>query len=109
MENIKLIAIAGAGTMGSSMAEIFSKFGYSVILYDISSEALNRALGLIKINQQTELSHNCFTPEESDALLSRIELTTCIDELERADFVVEAVIEDIGEQNISFGKKHLQS
>ena len=41
---LKTIAIAGAGTMGASMAGIFSAHAYDVILYDISPSALDRAL-----------------------------------------------------------------
>ena len=42
MREIKKIAIAGAGTMGASMAETFAKFGYEVVCYDIFEAALEK-------------------------------------------------------------------
>ena len=34
--DINNIVVAGAGTMGASMAQIFAKYGCNVILYDIA-------------------------------------------------------------------------
>ena len=44
MREIKNIAIAGAGTMGYSMAQAFAKFGYPVKLYDLFPAALEKAI-----------------------------------------------------------------
>lgn len=95
MREIRTIAIAGAGTMGASMAETFAKFGYDVICYDIFDAALERAENLISINQETEREHGFVTQEESEALMNRITYTTNIQELKAADFVVEAVLEKL--------------
>ena len=72
MREIKKIAIAGAGTMGASMAETFAKFGYEVVCYDIFEAALEKAKNLISINQETEQEHGIVTAEESKALMDRI-------------------------------------
>ena len=40
MIDIKKIVIAGAGLMGTSMAQIFGKHGYDVVIYDLVPEAL---------------------------------------------------------------------
>ena len=95
MREIKTVAIAGAGTMGASMAETFAKFGYDVISYDIFEAALEKAEKLISINQETEREHGLVSAEESEALMKRIRYTTNIQELEAADFVVEAVLEKL--------------
>ena len=49
MKKINHIAIAGAGTMGYSMAQAFAKFGYPVMLYDLFPAALEKAKHLIAI------------------------------------------------------------
>ena len=95
MREIKTVAIAGAGTMGASMAETFAKFGYDVISYDIFEAALERAEKLISINQETEREHGLVSAEESEALMKRIRYTTNVQDLEAADFVVEAVLEKL--------------
>ena len=38
--NIKNIVIAGAGTMGYSMAQIFAKYNFDVTIYDLKDEAI---------------------------------------------------------------------
>lgn len=92
---IHTVAIAGAGTMGSSMAQTFARSGYSVILYDIFDAALEKAKTLISLHQQTEIAEGAVTPEESAALVDRITLTGDPQSFRRADFVVEAVLENM--------------
>ena len=47
---IKKIVIAGAGTMGYSMAQIFAKYNYDVTIYDLKAEAIENAKKRIKEN-----------------------------------------------------------
>jgi pyruvate/2-oxoglutarate dehydrogenase complex dihydrolipoamide dehydrogenase (E3) component len=39
---IKTVVFAGAGLMGASMGQIFAKYGYDVVLYDIMPEAIEK-------------------------------------------------------------------
>lgn len=95
MREIKTIVIAGAGTMGASMAETFAKFGYNVVLYDIFESALEKARRLISLNQETEVKEEIITPEHSAQLLARIGYSGDVKEFKRADFVVEAILENL--------------
>ena len=95
MKSIKNISIAGAGTMGSSMAETFAKYGYSVVLYDLFPEALEKAKRLISINQETEVSEGLVSKEESEQLLARINFTHDINAFAHTDFMVEAILEKL--------------
>ena len=95
MKEIRKIVIAGAGTMGASMGQIFARYGYEVVLYDLFPAALEKAKNLIAINQKTEVAEGIVSAEESAALLARISYTAekaCFGE---ADFVVEAILEKI--------------
>ncbi|MBO5122243.1 MAG: 3-hydroxyacyl-CoA dehydrogenase family protein, partial [Oscillospiraceae bacterium] len=49
MRAISRVAIAGAGTMGYSLAQAFARFGYDVTLYDLFPAALEKAKGLIAL------------------------------------------------------------
>ena len=42
VHNISNIVIAGAGIMGSSIAQLFAGHGYRVVLYDINDEVLEK-------------------------------------------------------------------
>ena len=95
MREIKNIAIAGAGTMGYSMAQAFAKFGYPVKLYDLFPAALDKAKHLIAINQSAEVEAGNLTAEESQALCSRIAFTADLNDLADTDFLVEAILEKL--------------
>lgn len=95
MKEVKRIVIAGAGTMGSSMAQTFAKFGYMVTVYDIFEEALTKAKNLIAINQETEVKQNVVTEGASKELISKLSFSTDKEVFKDADFVVEAILEKI--------------
>lgn len=95
MREIQTIAIAGAGTMGASLAQAFAKYGYPVKLYDLFPAALEKARGLIRLNQQGEVDAGNLTAEESAALQQRITFMEKMEDLADTDFLVEAILEDL--------------
>ena len=70
MRTISRVAIAGAGTMGYSLAQAFARYGYDVTLYDLFPAALEKAKGLIALNQSTEVDSGKLTAEESAEVLA---------------------------------------
>jgi len=95
MKNIKNIVIAGAGLMGSSMAQIFSRRGYLVTLYDIAAVAIDKGRELIAIYQRALIDQGDLKEEESREILSRISYTIETDAFGEADFVIEAIVENL--------------
>lgn len=102
MAEIKMVTIVGAGTMGHSLAQAFAQGGYQVRLHDIKEEILQKARQLISANLQT-LADLGLLREDPPAVLSRIQTTTNIKEAaQQADFVIEAIIEDVGAKKEMF-------
>ena len=95
MGELNNISVAGAGTMGASIAETFAKNGYKVVLYDTFSSALEKAKRIISLNHETEIQHEIITKKESKDILDHITYTSDIGELANTDFLVEAVLEDM--------------
>jgi len=89
------IAVVGAGTMGNGIAQVAARAGLAVLLCDISDELLERGMRNIERNLQREVEKGRLDEKSTGELLARIERTTNIDELAAADFVVEAVTEDM--------------
>lgn len=87
-KDIRKVLLAGAGVMGSSFAQIFAKHGYEVILYDIAERSLEKARGVISVNQEAEVASGELTAEESAALVERITMTTSKEYFSQADFVL---------------------
>ena len=95
MREIKRIAIAGAGTMGASIAQAFAKFSYGVKLYDVFPAALEKAKQMITWNQQSEVAAGNLTEAESTVLQDRISFTADPRDLADTDFLVEAILENL--------------
>jgi len=87
--------IAGAGVMGSSFAQIFARHGYEVILYGHRAAALEKAKGVIAVNQQAEVESGELTEEESAALTDRITMTTDKKYFRTVDFLLETITENM--------------
>ena len=101
MKDIRRVAIAGAGTMGYSLAQAFSAAGYPVKLYDLFPAALDKARDMIALNQQTEVTSGKLTAEQSAALVGRISFTSRLEDLVDTDFLVEAILKSWRSSTIS--------
>lgn len=95
LENIKTVAVLGAGTMGNGIAHVFARAGYSVVLRDVEQRFLERGLESVAKNLDREIKKGKLPESERTAVLSRISLVTDMAAIATADFVVEAVPEKI--------------
>ncbi len=91
---IKTVGIVGTGQMGSGIGQVAAQAGFSVILYDINEEIVDRGLsniqkGLIRMTDRGKLSR-----EEQSKVLSRLTGTPVLEGLGEADVVIEAAPED---------------
>jgi 3-hydroxybutyryl-CoA dehydrogenase len=81
--------------MGNGIAHTAARSGLKVILYDLDQRFLDRALSTIAKNLDREVAKNKITADDKTAALSRITAAAQNPALEEADFIIEAVIEDI--------------
>ena len=72
---INNIVIAGAGIMGSSMAQIYAKYFDNVTLYNHREESLKKAEDRIKENVEILVKSGEMDKEAADKLLSSITYT----------------------------------
>ena len=91
--SIKKIGVVGAGTMGTGIAQVAAASGFEVILNDVEEDFLQRSLKIMD-KSLTKLSEKGRIEEDKENILSRIKMTTSLSDLKKADFVVEAVVED---------------
>jgi 3-hydroxybutyryl-CoA dehydrogenase len=95
LDQIKKIAVLGAGTMGNGIAHVFARAGYSVILRDVEARFLERGLETIGKNLDREVKKEKIAAADKPLTLSRIQPTTEVSALADADFAVEAVPEQL--------------
>lgn len=91
----KTIGVVGAGTMGSGIAQVAARAGYRVRLRDVKEEYLQRGLATIERNLARDVEKGRLSADEKSAISGRIETTTEWEALADADFVIEAVSEDV--------------
>jgi 3-hydroxybutyryl-CoA dehydrogenase len=89
------IAVIGSGTMGTGIAQVFAQSGFSVTLQDVSQPALERARGGIDKSLAKFVEKGKLSAVDRDATLGRLTTTIDLEALAAADFVVEAIIEDV--------------
>jgi 3-hydroxybutyryl-CoA dehydrogenase len=94
-EQIKIVAVLGAGTMGNGIAHVFARSGFTVILHDIDQRFLDRALDTIGKNLDREIKKGKLAESDRPAVLARLKPATDMAAIAAADFVVEAVPEKI--------------
>ncbi|WP_340701045.1 3-hydroxybutyryl-CoA dehydrogenase [Brevibacillus borstelensis] len=93
--NVQTIMVVGAGQMGSGIAQVSAQAGFQVILSDIKQEFVDRGLGTIHKNLSRNVEKGRMSEQEKADILSRITLSTDLADGEKADFVVEAVTENM--------------
>src|SRR5580704_3669232 len=95
VETIKTVAVLGAGTMGNGIAHVFARAGYHVILRDVEKRFLDRGLEAISKNLDREVKKGKITEADKPVIVARIKPVTDVSQLAPADFVVEAVPEQL--------------
>ncbi len=92
---IKTVGVVGCGLMGSGIAELVARKGYTVIVREINNDFLAKGLQRIQDSTAYAVKKEKMTAAEREALLARIRGTTQMDDLATADLVIEAAIENL--------------
>ncbi len=100
--NIKTVGVIGAGTMGNGIAQVFAQAGISVRLVDVAQPMLDRARGTIEKSLGKFVEKGKMTAADRDAAAARLSTSTSIDSLADADYVVEAIVENIDAKRALF-------
>ena len=96
LEDIQQIAVVGAGLMGHGIAQEFAFAGYQVHLHDVSQAQVDAGMERIRDNLQIFMENDLAEPDQIDETLDRIHGSDQLETVGReADFVVEAVIENL--------------
>jgi 3-hydroxybutyryl-CoA dehydrogenase len=92
---IKSIGVIGSGTMGNGIAQVAARAGLSVVVHDVNDQLLRKGLSAIDKSLQRDVDKQRVTAEEKLEIVSRIRTTTELADVCDADFVVEAITENL--------------
>jgi len=91
---IQTVGVIGAGQMGNGIAHVLSQSGYSVLLNDISQEALDHAIARVRKNMDRQLRSGKVSADDINSAMGRIKTTLDLAELGTSDLIIEAATED---------------
>ena len=90
-EAVDRIAVIGAGQMGCGIAQAVSAKGLSVLLVERDDNTMKKRRELLEQNLDAEIARWSMTESDKRAILSRIQWTTDLSEIEGHKIIIEAV------------------
>ncbi len=94
LEDIKKIAVLGAGTMGPGIAQVYATGGYQVTMWTRSENTKNKAIASLKSQFDTFVEEGEISREDADAALARISFASTVEEaIDGAQFIQETIVE----------------
>ncbi len=90
---IETLGVVGAGQMGAGIAQVAARAGIEVILNDVSAELVRRGVDGIHRNLDRAVERGRIAADDCAAALGRLRSAGGLEELARAEFVIEAIIE----------------
>jgi len=95
-QKIKTVAMLGGGAMGSGITNLLLSNGFETILWDINDEAIQKGLSAIRKTFAYPIKIGKMTQEDLDRKIhDHLTTTAALDDLKRADLMIEAVLEDM--------------
>jgi 3-hydroxyacyl-CoA dehydrogenase len=92
---VRRAAVIGAGTMGGGIAMTFANAGLPVGILELSPQALERGLSLIRKNYAASVGRGSLTAERAERAQALISGITDYAALAHADIIIEAVFEEL--------------
>ncbi|HZY61222.1 MAG TPA: 3-hydroxybutyryl-CoA dehydrogenase [Edaphobacter sp.] len=93
MDEAKIIAVLGAGTMGNGIAHVCARAGFRVMLCDVQQAFLDRGLATIEKNLAREVAKEKLTRQQADETLARITPVLDREALHVCNVAIEAATE----------------
>lgn len=92
VNDIKTIAVCGAGTMGSGIAQVAAQAGYHTIQFDVNEAMLLKSRDGIAKSLDFLVTKEKITETDKTETLSRLRFTADISTC-KADVIIEAIVE----------------
>ncbi|MGB6104374.1 MAG: 3-hydroxyacyl-CoA dehydrogenase [Pusillimonas sp.] len=93
MKNISIIGVIGAGAMGRGIAQIAAQAGFKVLLFDLNAQAVDAARASLRQIWSKLADKGKISSAQADESLERVIACADLQDMGRADLVIEAVVE----------------
>jgi 3-hydroxybutyryl-CoA dehydrogenase len=103
IDQIKKVGVVGVGTMGQGIAQACAQSGYTVFLYDVRNDLVEKAIDKIKKSISVAVEKGKLSEAEGEASFSRITHQEQFGSLQ-CDLIIEAVVENLEVKQKLFGQ-----
>jgi 3-hydroxybutyryl-CoA dehydrogenase len=104
IQAVTSIGVAGAGLMGSGIAEAAARAGIQVVLYEPEQAPLARSRTRVEASVARAVAGGKLDEADARELLGRVAWTASLDDLADAEVVIEAVVEDLDVKRALFAQ-----
>lgn len=101
---INRVGVLGAGLMGSGIAEVCARAGYETIVREVSDELARKGVGRVESSLAKAVERGKLVAADRDAARGLLTATTRVQDLEKCDLVIEAVVENLPAKKELFGE-----
>jgi 3-hydroxybutyryl-CoA dehydrogenase len=91
---IRTVGVIGCGLMGSGIAEVCARAGYTTLVRELNDELVSKGLDRILKSMGTAVERGKMSADERDAVMQRITGTSRLEDLKVCDLVIEAATEN---------------
>jgi 3-hydroxybutyryl-CoA dehydrogenase len=92
---VQQVAVIGAGTMGTGIAQVAARAGYQTRLHDAAEGAARRSIERIGETLSRAVERGKCTAQEREGTLSRLSISPDLESAAGADLIIEAAPEDL--------------
>jgi 3-hydroxybutyryl-CoA dehydrogenase len=101
---VKKVGICGSGIMGSGLAEVAAKAGYTVVVRSRSAATAQAMITTIEKGLDKQVQREKITADDKAAILGRLSATDKIADLADCDLVIESVVENLAVKKALFAE-----
>lgn len=101
---VRTIGVCGAGAMGTGIAHVAAQAGFQVLLRDVELGRVERSVTAMDLLMQKAVAKGKLTDAERLATLGRLRPVEDLQAMAEADFVIEAIFEDLALKKELFGE-----
>ena len=95
MISVQKVGVAGAGSMGTGIAQVAATAGCEVFLFDTNKEAIDKSIKGINDFSEKLFAKGKLSREQVDGIKARIQPAYTIETLQGCDLFIEAIIENL--------------
>lgn len=104
MISVKTIGVIGAGQMGAGIAQVAAQSGFSTLLWDASTDSLNKGEQFIYKHLDRLVEKEKISSSDCAEAKSKLHIASSLSEFSSCELVIEAIIENLEIKSALFGE-----